>query len=238
MRNSIRRSLSEWFRRKRDGRLRELIIACPRRGETLEILDLGGRSEYWCRIGFDFLASQGVRITLLNLHRDEIVEDPDAPDGLLQWVVGDGRRLDFCDGMFDLCHSNSVIEHVGNWPDMGAFAYETRRVAASYYIQTPNYWFPVDPHFPSLPAIHWLPRSWRAWLMRRFPLAYAGTACDEAEAYRFVDSVRLLTKRQLRLLFPEGTIATERFLFLAKSFIATHIAVHNGVSIKQRNSHG
>ena len=227
MRRTIRQSISERFRRNRDIRLRALIAACPRRGEKLEILDLGGRSEYWRRVGYDFLAQKGVRITLVNLHQSEIVEDPDAPEGLIHWMTGDARDLSFEDRSFDLCHSNSVIEHVGDWPDIDAFAAETRRVAASYYVQTPNYWFPVDPHFPALPAIHWLPRSWRAWFMQHLPLAWSGKARDKAEAYRFVDGVRLLTLPQFRRLFPESTIVTERFVLLAKSLIATHIAAQS-----------
>src|SRR3546814_10323990 len=65
---------------------------------------------------------------------------------------------------FDIAHSNSVIEHVITWDNMKNFARETRRVAAWHYVQTPYFWFPVDPHFYKLPFYHWLPRPLRAKL--------------------------------------------------------------------------
>src|SRR3546814_2616362 len=75
---------------------------------------------------------------------------------------------------FDIAHSNSVIEHVITWDNMKNFARETRRVAAWHYVQTPYFWFPVDPHFYKLPFYHWLPRPLRAKLLMRLPLAHAG----------------------------------------------------------------
>jgi len=50
------------------------------------------------------------------------------------------------DGEFDLVFSNSVIEHVGDFERMRQFVHEARRVAKSYWIQTPSKWFPIEPH--------------------------------------------------------------------------------------------
>ena len=59
------------------------------------------------------------------------------------YVVADGCHLPFADDAFDMAFSNSVIEHV---PDHEAFSRELARVGRSYYVQTPNKWFPIEPH--------------------------------------------------------------------------------------------
>jgi len=215
-------ALSNHFRGKRDAALRALIARVARAGEGLRVLDLGGRATYWQRLGFAWLADQGARITLLNLSEREFSQVDDAPEGLFENVIGNACALDFADKQFDLAHANSVIEHVGLWHQMIDFAAETRRIGRAYYVQTPNFWFPVDPHFWKLPFIHWLPRPARAMLLRSFPLATAGRARDLGQAYGFADSNVLLTKGQMRYSFPEAEIVTERLLALPKSFIAIH----------------
>ncbi|ANU07650.1 methyltransferase domain-containing protein [Paraurantiacibacter namhicola] len=240
MNSSLKTSLSTRFRNARDVKLRDALARAPRHGEALRILDLGGRTEYWKRVGYDFLTELGVSITLQNLHESEIVPDPGAPKGLFDWAIGNACDLDHADKSFDFTHSNSVIEHVGLWREMEAFASEARRVGVSYYVQTPNFWFPVEPHFWSFPMNHWLPRPMRAGLMRHMKLATAGKAKDVGEAYRFVDSARLLTKGQMRFLFPEAEISAERVALLPKSLIATYIGStsKSPTGAKQEGLHG
>jgi SAM-dependent methyltransferase len=63
--------------------------------------------------------------------------------------------LPFADGEFDLAYCSSVIEHVP--PDQReAFAAELRRVAHGWFVQTPAFSFPIEPH-SLLPGAHWLP---------------------------------------------------------------------------------
>jgi Methyltransferase domain len=220
MPDQLTQGLSDRFRSKRDGQLRATLVECPRQSERLRVLDIGGRASYWQRVGFDFLRDLNVEITILNLNAHEMENAPGVPPGLLAYAAGNGCALDYPDGHFDLVHSNSVIEHVGLWRDICAFARETRRVARRFYVQTPNYWFPVDPHYWRLPLFHWLPRPWRAGLVRALPLAHAGRAHNTRDAYSLVDAARLLTRGQMRCLFPEAKIHVERFLMLPKSFTA------------------
>jgi hypothetical protein len=225
---SMAQRLGLRFRSARDRLLRDVIERAHPGTGGMTILDLGGRQDYWRRVGFAFLADRGISVTLHNLSEAEFKAAPDAPEGLFGFALGDGCRVEFPDGAFDLCHSNSVIEHVGLWGDMIDFARETRRVGRAYYVQTPSFWFPVDPHFWRVPMNHWLPRPMRAELMQALPLATAGRARDVVEAYRFVDSSLLLTRGQMRALFPEAELHAERVALLAKSWTATYVPSERG----------
>lgn len=233
--------LSHAFRSRRDEHLRQVLAECPRQGSQLRILDIGGRTAYWHRVGIDFLRGIDARITLLNLTADEIAVDAsggatgDTGD-LFETAVGSGCALDYADGAFDLCHSNSVIEHVGLWRDMVAFAAETRRVAPAHYVQSPNFWFPIDPHFWGLPGYHWLPRPTRASLLRAFPLATGGRATDVGHGFEMVDAVRLLTRSQMRFLFPDSELTAERLFLLPKSYTA--VANPGGGPARATANHG
>ena len=73
------------------------------------------------------------------------------------------------------------------------------------------------------PFIHWLPRKLQARLLRNFTVWGWMTRPDAAECARFLDTTRMLTRAELQTLFPEAEIWTERFLGLAKSFVAVKI---------------
>ncbi len=89
----------------------------------------------------------------LNITGIDLVPQPTYPGPFLQADPADG--LPFADGAFDLAYCNSVIEHVP--PERrAAFARELRRVARGWYVQTPAWSFPIEPH-ALLPAAHWLP---------------------------------------------------------------------------------
>lgn len=131
-------------------------------------------------------------------------------------VLGDGCRLPFGDRTFDLAFSNSVIEHV---PDHEAFAREVVRVGRSYYVQTPNKWFPIEPHFMA-PFIHFLPSQWRRKLVRRCTVWGLTAKPSKTECDYVVSSTRLLTIRDMKRLFPDAMFEFEKFLGVTKSIIA------------------
>jgi SAM-dependent methyltransferase len=113
------------------------------------------------------------------------------------------RRLPFGDGEFDLVYSSSVVEHIDP-ADREAFAAEIRRVGRGWWVQTPAYSFPVEPH-ALLPAAHWLPAAIRRPYWR---LGVAGAWED----------VRLLRRAEMTRLF--GAPVAERIGPLAKSWIS------------------
>ena len=125
-------------------------------------------------------------------------------------VQGDGTELAFDDREFDVAFSNSVIEHVP--PALQPkFAAEVRRVANRYFVQTPNRFFPIEPHY-QLPFFQFLPRRARMALNRRFTLGW--------QAKGEWEEINLLSARDLRRLFPDAEIRRERVLGLTKSIIA------------------
>ncbi|MDP3659509.1 class I SAM-dependent methyltransferase, partial [Phenylobacterium sp.] len=193
-------SLAQQMRRARAKRVVELIVAA---GPGARILDLGGEPDYWRLFDRKFLEDAKVKITLVN-PQAFTVDDP-----LFEALQGDACAMDFPDNAFDLVHSNSVIEHVGDWPRMEAFAREARRLAPRYYVQTPYFWFPVEPHFSSL-FFHWRSEQGRARSLLRRRHGFAERSPDMGQAMRDVQHARLLDKTQFSFLFPDARHVDER----------------------------
>jgi SAM-dependent methyltransferase len=114
------------------------------------------------------------------------------------------QRLPFDDAAFDLAYSSSVVEHVE--PERrAAFAAEVQRVARGWFVQTPAWSFPIEPH-ALLPFAHWLAPTLRRPYWR---LGAAGAWED----------IHLLRRAELAALFGEPILA-ERFGGVVKSWIA------------------
>lgn len=210
-------SLGSRLRARRMEPLKTLIRRVHAAKGSVSILDAGGRETYWKGIDRTFLEDHNVHVTLVNLPCDL----GSGGDRLFTHAAGDACELArYPDHAFDIVHSNSVIEHVGNWHRVDAFAREARRVAPNLFVQTPYYWFPVEPHFIK-PLHHWLPKPLRASMWMRFRMGHRGRASDLGDAMRRLDDEPyLLDQRMLRFLFPDCRILKERFLGLTKSLIA------------------
>ena len=152
------KSLVSRFRRKRSRHVRALIEAIHAETGACRIVDLGGRPEYWTLFEREFLEAHKVHVTCVN-YDDEMADTQDPMFRLVEGSACDLWQVD--DGAFDLVHSNSVVEHVGDWDNVEAFAREVRRLAKRYYVQTPYVYFPVEPHFSAI-FFHWLPEPVRA----------------------------------------------------------------------------
>ena len=196
-------NVATFFRRKRMLVFQRMFAV----SETTRILDVGGTKLNWG------LISARPQVTLLNLHVEE------RHEGRFHWKPGDGRQLPFADNSFDICYSNSVIEHVGGPEDWQKLASEIRRAAPAYYVQTPNLWFPVEPHQVSL-FLHWLPRRIERRLVRYLSVWGWATRQTQENIDNWLAYNNLLTKRDMVRLFPDAEIMVERFLGLPKSLIA------------------
>lgn len=212
-RNSIRYRLRK-ARFRHIERLLDGIIADRGRAS---ILDMGGRREYWKLL--DQRYRDRVSVTIVNLEEEVRLEDQADDFGVeIRTIAGDATSLPgMADGSFDLTHSNSVIEHVGLYGAMAAFARETRRIGRAYYLQTPNFWFPLEPHY-GVPFFHWLPEPTRLALHTRLNVGFAART-DWAGAAARVDHTRIVSRGLLRALFPDGTQESERFAMMTKSLI-------------------
>lgn len=201
------------FRQKRVGGFLSICDEVLATKPTCRVLDLGGAAEYW--LGLEPLwKDRSLHFTLVNLYPEK------TPDARFTARIGDGCALsDIADASFDVVHSNSVIEHVGNWNNKARMAAEIRRIAPRYYVQTPNYWFPVEPHLRT-PLIHWLPRPWQRNLVMRGAHGFFPKAETLDEADRILSDSNLLDAAEMAALFPDGRIERERFAGLVKSLIA------------------
>lgn len=208
------RDRTKSYFRKRRGRLLAAKIRSLAQdlGRAVNILDVGGRRDYWDNIGFDGVG----KIKLLNIDPTDLGRATSAKDIFFD-EIGDARDLSqIADLSFDLYHSNSVIEHVGGWSDMQAMANEGRRVARQGWVQTPAWEFPIEPHF-RLPFMHWFATPTRAALLK-YAKGYRGY--DRSSRRLHAERINLLTKNDVQTLFPGCKTNVERVI-LAKSYIVT-----------------
>lgn len=181
---------------------------------TIRILDVGGTELYWERM--NFVAERNVEITLVNL--DKITTHHPK----IRSVQGDACNLScFSDKEFDIVFSNSVIEHLFTFENQQKMANEVMRIGKNYYVQTPNYYFPIEPHW-MFPFFQFLPYSLKVKLTQNFNLGHYPKAEDIVVAKRRVDEVQLLSRKEMQLLFPNATVYKETLLGLVKSITVYH----------------
>ncbi len=170
-------------------RRHERFFALARLAPGARVLDVGCGS-----LGLRGLEPQ------LDITGLDVVERPSYPGPFLLGDPAEGLPL--ADHEFDLVYCSSVIEHVPP-ARRRAFADELRRVGRGWYVQTPAFSFPLEPH-SLLPGAHWLPpgprrRYWRL---------------GAAEGW---EQISLLRRRELEELF--GPARPERFGGLVKSWV-------------------
>jgi hypothetical protein len=202
-------SLSHRLRSRRFERFERMAAKLPR---PLSILDIGGTTEFWENRGW--ADADGIHITLVNL-----VEGDRRYENIVP-TVGDATDLsEYDDNSFDLVFSNSVIEHLFSLRQQEAMAKEVRRLAPAYWIQTPNFWFPMEPHF-LVPGWQFAPERLRVEILARRSVGWAGHTPDRAKAEELIREVRLLRRCELERMFSDATIVPERFGGLVKSWTA------------------
>jgi hypothetical protein len=211
------RSASAWARRRRHV---QLLAEFPELPE-MRVLDLGGEAHTWT--GSDRRPRE---VTLLNIPwkaEEQAARLEGRPEGAwLKPVAGDACNPpeELLDQPFDLVYSNSVIEHVGGHQRRRAFAYYAQALGEHHWIQTPNRYFPLEPHWVC-PGIHYLPPRARAAVTQVWPI---GNYTHRRESLRQrmgdVLAVELLTASEMQYYFEASRIVRERVAGLAKSLIA------------------
>lgn len=190
-----------------------------RRGEVLlqrfpdladmEVLDLGGEMHYWTTVPVP-----PRRVTVVNIRPSREV----VPD-FVEEVVGDACAPppEVTGREWDLVHSNSVIEHVGGHTRRQDFAAAVRALAPAHWIQTPNRYFPVEPHW-LFPGFQFLPARTRRSVAVHWPF-HVGSNDPDVAAKEVLD-IELLSRFELAWYFPDSEIVAERVAGMAKSFVA------------------
>lgn len=194
------------FRKKR---MREFVKTFTLASQT-KILDVGGTPYNWSLI--DCKSD----ITLLNL---SIPKDFESMPANFKFVIGDGTDLKYADSQFDICYSNSVIEHLSSFENQMKFAREVCRVGGKVWVQTPARSFFFEPHFLT-PFVHFLPKNIQRKLLRNFTTWGLLTRPDKDKVDQFLAELRLLSCDEMKTLFPDCEIRREKFLGFTKAFIA------------------
>ncbi|MBN4006555.1 methyltransferase domain-containing protein [Nostoc sp. LPT] len=200
------------LRKKRFSLFTSILDSLP---SDIKILDVGGTVSFWENLGFLNEENKDVEITLLNIKFTET----SSTHPQINQVVGDATNMvNFQSDEFDIVFSNSVIEHVGDYDEQYQMATEVMRVGKRYFVQTPNLFFPIEPHFV-FPLFQFLPINLQIWLLTNFALGWYDKVSDKQLARRIANSIKLLSKRKFLNLFPEAQLYEEKVFGLTKSFI-------------------
>jgi hypothetical protein len=124
--------------------------------------------------------------------------------GLSYTQVIPGDPLPFRPAEFDIVFSNAVVEHVGSRGAQATFVRELCRVGRSFYLTTPNRWFPIE-HHTGLPLLHYLPAPVFRGLLRR--TRYRHWAEES--------NLNILTAQDLAALFPSDAAVEIRSVRVA-----------------------
>ena len=138
-----------------------------------------------------------------------------------QYALFDGCALPFPDQSFDLVFSNAVIEHILRPGRQEQFAREIMRVGKSWFVTTPNFWYPFESHH-HLPFFQFLPDAVQMQYNRLL-----GTHIPKGR----VLELGLLSARQMQRLFPSGQIAKVRVTFWPETLVAYHLHPERGQGI-------
>ena len=171
------------------------------------VLDVGGFAAHWAN------APVRPRLTILNLCARPAGTPPDV-----EWVQASALALPFDDKSFDIASSNSVIEHVGEWRAQERFAREVQRVGRRYYVQTPNKYFPIEPHYLGLFTQFW-PRRIAVPLIRYATLRGLIERLDPEDIEEMLNEIRLLAPPEFLSFFPGATLIRERVGPFTKSLM-------------------
>jgi ubiquinone/menaquinone biosynthesis C-methylase UbiE len=116
MLKSVACAMGRITRRKYKGQLEQLLSPCRRQTKVdgcLRVLDVGA-GNCWL---LSLVSAEHMRVGIdLSRHLHGISDswvDPKGAAGL-HFVIGDGTRLPFSDGTFDLVYSNEYVSHVSS----------------------------------------------------------------------------------------------------------------------------
>lgn len=176
------------------------------------VLDIGASGDVFLRYTFEDVYPFPSRITAGGHSLGE-VRSARQMYPQPTYAVFDGCSLPFPDKSFDIVFSNAVIEHILGPSRQERFAQEVMRVGRSWFVTTPNYWYPFESHY-HLPFIQFLPANLQRPYNRLF-----GTHIPKGQT----QELALLSARGLRTLFPTSRIARVRVTFWPETLVAYYL---------------
>ena len=150
------------FRKKRSYFIKKIISEIFKLKGSVNIIDLGGTESFWNIIDTEFLIVHKVKITLINLINYKIKNKK-----VFSQINQDFFECKFKNNSFDLSFSNSVIEHIGDTKKLISFCNLHKNLSKYYYLQTPNKYFFIEPHF-MFPFFNFLPKIFQLFLISNF----------------------------------------------------------------------
>jgi hypothetical protein len=171
----------------------------------MRVLDIGGTPDIWQCVDVP------LHVTLLNL---EHCSNRDVVSGLhvFSYVVGNACNPETITDHYDLVFSNSVIEHVGDETQQHRLATNILRSGASYWVQTPAKWFPIEAH-TGMPLWWFYPPKLRQWFVNSWRQKLPSWT-------EYVEGTRLVELGALKRMFPDAHVHVEKSLGIVKSYTA------------------
>jgi len=195
-------------------------------GRPLRIVDLGGTVSFW--EGWGLTAADGLHVVLINNHvADTSHRDETSRQEFLENRNRDATSLSREElAAFDLIFSNSFLEHLGAPSVQADLARKIEASGRPYFIQVPNKWSPIDPHFPRpyVPFFATYPRGLQARLLTWDGLGSSGASPSLAVAMKRLSHYVPLGRGDMRRLFPSAHLEVERPFGLPMSILAHRMA--------------
>ena len=181
-----------------------------------KVLDIGAEIDPECKSSIQFIDGYKWKdkISAINLSPEHISKIKSFYP-FVDARVCDARSLPWEDKYFDIVYSNAVIEHLGTFANQVKMASEIMRVGKSWFIATPNRWYPFEFHM-RLPFVTWLPCHGYLWVGSK--ISYNHELKKYVKGNRRSD-LRLLSVRELKKCFPGSNITVSRVTFMAETLI-------------------
>jgi hypothetical protein len=219
--------LRTYTRSNRKLKFQRFLAALPERRSPLRIIDIGGTAAFWMN-WWGMTEADDTHITLVNDHVQDS-NDSDVPDVpfLESWRI-DALRLSKADlAQFDVAFSNSCIEHLVSWDDQVRLARWIAESGKAYFVQVPNKYAPIDPHYPRpyVPFFACYPKPVQRRLLTISALGSGGrqTMASAAEVLKYYNPLGF---NDMRRLFPDAEISVEKPFGVPMSILAQRIQGH------------
>lgn len=191
----------------------------------LRILDLGGTASFWLK--HVPVNDDNYKITLINNHH--VDKTNIGYSHSIPWIIekhADARDSSEWDlDNHDLIFSNSFLEHLESFADQLELASKIDSSQYPYFIQIPNKYFPVDPHFPSpfVPFFSCYPKTIQAVLLTINRFGSGAKSKTYNSAKKRLKYYNPLGLKDARELFPSGIIIKEKTFGLCRSVLIYNI---------------